>query len=76
MQLGKLLNDATGADESWSERQKHLQLHAMLQSAGHDISFKGVEKWFQRDRMPAWWLMKIVSTSESHGRPLDIKNYI
>jgi hypothetical protein len=77
MHLDKLLKDVTGADASWSERQKYLTLHAMLHADGHrDITIKGVEKWFQRGSLPTKWMSRAIQAAEKRGRPVDMKKYI
>lgn len=73
MELKPILDRATGADEHWSERQKHAALHAMLQAAGHtDITIKGVEKWFFRGSISSKWLGRVMEVAANAGRAIAL----
>ncbi|API60583.1 hypothetical protein BSL82_15870 [Tardibacter chloracetimidivorans] len=76
MNLDKLLIDATGLNEASSARQRHHALQQMLAEDGHSISAKGVGKWFERESLPATWLVNILKSAQRRGRRVDLKNYI
>ena len=75
MKNAEFLNDATGATEGWSERQKHHRLAQLLAAAGEPTTPRSVEKWFVRENIPSKWIFAIVRAAAKDGRVLDINTY-
>ena len=74
MKLDDLLTDTTGCAIGTSRRVRIRKLVAMLNEAhgGDSVSFKGVEKWFDRKTIPGPWLMKIAALRKP---PLNLSRY-
>ena len=75
MKLVALLNDATGAAEWTSERQKYHALSAMLAADESPATPKAIGNWFQRNSIPAHWLFAIARAAKRAGRDIDLNNY-
>jgi hypothetical protein len=74
---GRLLDDAAGIPAAESRRNKYIALARILSDAGADkaVSWRTVEKWFERNSMPGVWLVRIAAALAALGRPIDLAVY-
>lgn len=52
------------------------QLHSRLVREGHDVSIKMLEKWRERGRIPANWIVELIRLARAEGKPLDLNDYL
>ena len=52
------------------------QLHRRLVARGHDLSFKTVEKWRERDVIRTPWVAELIVMAKEDGYPVNLLDFI
>jgi hypothetical protein len=53
-----------------------IELWRRLDARGVVLSVKTIEKWTERDNIPAGRLVQLMELAQHQGRPLDLNNFV
>ena len=53
-----------------------IELWRKMNARGHKLSVKTIEKWGERDTIPAPRLLQLMDLALSMGRPLNLNKYV
>lgn len=53
-----------------------IELWRRLEARGFKLSVKTIEKWMERDNIPANRLVQLLELAQHEGRPLDLNQFV
>lgn len=53
-----------------------IELWRRLKARGFDLSVKTIEKWTERESIPAYRLVQLMELAQSEKKPLNLNDYI
>lgn len=53
-----------------------IELWRRLKARGFELSVKTIEKWSERDSIPAYRLVQMMELAQSEKKPLNLNDYI
>lgn len=52
------------------------ELHRRLEARGFKLSIKTIEKWLERDNIPAVRIAQLLELAQHERRPLDLNSFV
>lgn len=53
-----------------------MELHRRLEARGFKLSVKAIEKWTERDNLPANRIVQLMELAQHERRPLDLNLFV